>query len=83
MNDINKELRPIINHIAVEFLGPFPLGRMTPGTAVWEGRGGGLELRGVCGRLAPWVGCVSQGSMTPGVPACVWRWEGEEGNDLR
>lgn len=49
LRDINKELRPIINHIAFEFLRDFPLGqvKMACRTAGFEGRVESTGLREV------------------------------------
>lgn len=49
--DINKKLRPIINHIATEFLRHLLLGQV--GT-IWVREA--AELSVIFGRLAPWDG---------------------------
>lgn len=56
--DINKEFRPIIKHIATEFLRYLPVGqvRMACGTASSEGSEENCRAQGTCGRLAPMGG---------------------------
>lgn len=58
--DINRELRPIINHIALGSR-QLLLGRVRVpcGTASSEERGRAAELSVICGRLVPleWTGC--------------------------